>query len=149
MRKTSLVLAISSLALCAGMQDPAAADRKAVERAVLDYVEGIYDVKPEWIERSVHPRLAKIGYARRGGDSYTEMVMSYEELMRLAGSYNAQGRVPADAPKQVQVLDLLDQTASAKLTAVWGIDYMHLAKFDGRWQIIQVLWQTPPPAGTN
>ena len=47
--------------------------------------------------------------------------------------------------KQVAVLDVLDQTASAKVVAMWGIDYMHLAKYDGRWQIINILWQAHPP----
>jgi hypothetical protein len=43
------------------------------------------------------------------------------------------------------VLDVLDQTASAKIVAMWGIDYMHLAKYDGRWQIINIVWQAHPP----
>ena len=141
----ALLAAIAIAAVAAAMQDPMAGERKAVERAVLDYVEGIYEVKPELIERGVHPRLAKIGYARRAGETYVESEMSYEQLVRLAGAYNAEGRIPADAPKTIQVLDVLDQTASAKLTAFWGIDYMHLAKFDGQWKIIQVLWQTSPP----
>ena len=29
-------------------------------------------------------------------------------------------------------------------TAAWGIDYMHLAKYDGTWKI-DILWQEPPP----
>jgi hypothetical protein len=28
---------------------------------------------------------------------------------------------------------------------LWGIDYMHLAKYDGRWQIINIVWQAHPP----
>jgi hypothetical protein len=42
------------------------------------------------------------------------------------------------------VLDVLDQTAVAKVTAQWGIDYMHLAKYDGRWKIINIVWQAHP-----
>jgi hypothetical protein len=57
--------------------------------------------------------------------------------------------VPKDAKKEIVIYDVSDQTASAKLTAHWGIDYMHLAKFDGKWKITDILWQTPPPAGTN
>lgn len=41
--------------------------------------------------------------------------------------------------------DVQDQTASAKLTAWWGTDYLLLAKEKGRWMIIAVLWQSPPP----
>ncbi|HJQ67701.1 MAG TPA: nuclear transport factor 2 family protein [Blastocatellia bacterium] len=25
------------------------------------------------------------------------------------------------------------------------MDYMHLAKYDGKWMIVNILWQTPPP----
>ncbi|MCZ6837504.1 MAG: nuclear transport factor 2 family protein [Planctomycetota bacterium] len=145
--KKSMMLAAASLVLCAGMQDPMASEKKAVERAVLDYVEGVYEVKPELIERSVHPQLAKIGYARRSAEGpWREIPMTFEQLVELAGSYNADGRIAEDASKKVEVLDVMDKTASAKLTAAWGIDYMHLAKYDGKWQIIHVLWQTPPAA---
>lgn len=37
---------------------------------------------------------------------------------------------------------ILDKTASAKLTAHWGVDSFHLAKIDGQWRIVQVLWQS-------
>ena len=40
---------------------------------------------------------------------------------------------------------MLDQTASAKVAALWGIDYMQLAKSHGRWQIINIVWQAHPP----
>jgi hypothetical protein len=50
---------------------------------------------------------------------------------------------PATAPKKVELLDLLDQTAAVKVTAWWGTDYMLLAKYDGRWMISHVLWQSP------
>jgi len=40
------------------------ADREGVKMAVLDYVEGLYLVQPERIERSVSKNLAKIGYWR-------------------------------------------------------------------------------------
>ena len=44
-----------------------------------------------------------------------------------------------------QVLDVMDMTASVKLTAHWGIDHMHLLKKKGRWKIVQILWQSHPP----
>ena len=40
--------------------------------------------------------------------------------------------------------DVLNQTAAAKLTAMWGVDYMHLAKYDGKWKIVNILWQETP-----
>ncbi len=121
------------------------AEREAVRQAVLDYVEGIYEVNPGRIERSVHPQLMKRGFfVKRGETAYSSDVMTFRQLVELAGNYNKNGRVPKNAPKEVVVFDVSDQTASAKLTAVWGIDYIHLAKYDGKWKFINVLWQTPP-----
>ena len=120
-------------------------EEEGVRAAVLDYVEGVYEVDPSRIERSVHPELRKLGFYRRGADSPYQMApMTFEQLVGLAANYNKDGRVPADAPKDVILLDVLDQTASVKLVASWGIDYMHLAKYDGRWKIINVLWQSHP-----
>lgn len=121
-------------------------EREAVKQAVLDYVEGIYEVDHKRIERSVHPELAKRGFfVKKGETAYTGTPMTFAQLVELAKTYNKGGRVPKDAPKEVVIYDVLDQTASAKLTAVWGIDYMHLAKYDGKWMIVNILWQTPPP----
>ena len=136
------VLAIATTAIGAGRIEQNA-DRKAVERAVLDYVEAIYEVKPELVDRGVHREMAKRGFSRGQDGSYRESTMTFDQLRTLAQRWNAQGRVdPKTARKEVVVLDLLDQTASVKLSASWGVDYMHLAKYDGEWKIVNVLWQT-------
>ena len=141
----SLVLLLSAVPVAA--QQEANADREAVRQAVLDYVEGIYNVQPERIERSVSPNLAKMGFYRpptetayRPGRS-----MAFQQLVEIARTYNKEGKQRKDAPKEIQIFDVLDQTATVKLTAEWGIDYMHLAKMDGKWLIVNVLWQSHPP----
>jgi len=137
------VAAMAATVIGAGHAEQTA-DRKAVERAVLDYVEAIYEVKPELVDRSVHRELAKRGYMRGEDGTYREAPMTFAQLRTLAERWNSQGRVDAKtARKEVVVLDLLDQTASAKLTASWGTDYMHLAKYNGEWKIVNILWQTP------
>ena len=139
---TVLLLAASTLALNA---DASRSDVAAVRAAVLDYVEGIYEVAPERIERSVHPELAKVGWGRDREGNYTEYPMTQQQLVDLAARYNKAGRVAEDAPKEVEIFEVLDKTATIKLTAEWGVDYMHLVKLDGRWMIRNVLWQSHPP----
>lgn len=140
-----------------GMQDPVRKappgpaatphpERAAVVRAGMDYVEAIYDVKPELIVRSVHPELSKFGFYKRGADQpYHGSAMTFEQLKKLAGNWNESGkRANAESVKKVEVLDLMDQTAVLKVTAVWGVDHMQLGKFDGKWQIRNILWQSLP-----
>lgn len=130
-----------------GMGDPPADEKKAVERAVLDYCESVYDMKPELIERSVHPRLHKFGFYRPASDKpYVEAPCTYEDLIQLAKVWNKDGRFGSNPRKEVQVFEVLDRTAAAKVVGEWGIDYIHLAKYDGQWKIMQVLWQSHPNA---
>ncbi|MEX2271883.1 MAG: nuclear transport factor 2 family protein [Vicinamibacterales bacterium] len=154
MKRFSLVaLAVvlaAPVAIGAGRQSQAA-DREAVRQAALDYVEGIYNVEPARLERSVHPDMIKRGYYRkeRGAD-FTFAPMTREQLMTLAANWNKDKKRPIDTyPKEVVVFEVLNQTASAKVVAMWGVDYMHLAKHDGRWKILNIVWQEPPPAGTG
>jgi hypothetical protein len=120
--------------------------RDAIERAILDYVGAAYDVNPALAERSVHPTLAKRGFIQQDGQ-YVEHPMTFDELVEVVKTFNQGGKIPPDAPKKVTIYEILDQTASARLEAWWGIDYIHLAKFDGKWMIVNVLWQTFPAAG--
>ncbi len=123
-----------------------AADHEAVRAAVLDYVEGVYNVDPARIERSVHPKLAKIGFYRSPADPTYRPGngMTYDGLIEVAKTWNKSGKLRKDAPKEITVFEVLDQVATAKLVAEWGIDYFHLAKFDGKWLIVNVIWQSPP-----
>lgn len=121
-------------------------ERERVRQAVLDYVEGVYQVEPARIERSVHPNLSKHGYWReKGKDGYATGKMSFAELVEVSKTWNKSGKLPKDAPKEITIFDVQDQTASAKLVAAWGTDYFHLAKYEGKWMIVNVLWQSPPP----
>ena len=119
-------------------------EREAVKQAVLDYVEALYEADPTRIERSIHRDLFKLGFERDKDGAYKPYRMTYQELYDLAARWNKTGRIPKNSKKEIVVYDVADQTASAKLTAMWGIDYLHLAKFDGKWMITDILWQTPP-----
>lgn len=120
-------------------------DEKAVRQAALDYVEGVYEVNPSKIERSIHADLVKRGFfVKKGETAYSPHSMTFAELVELSKNYNKKGNLAKDAPKEAIVYEVSDQTASAKVKAIWGIDYLHLAKYDGKWKIINILWQSPP-----
>ena len=72
--------------------------------------------------------------------------MNYEQLHKLAASWNVDNKqnVGAKTPKKVDVLDVLDKTATAKLTAHWGIDYFQLEKIEEKWMIRHIMWQAHP-----
>jgi hypothetical protein len=126
-------------------------DKELVYAAIEDYVDGLYLVQPDRIKKSVHPNLTKKGFWRPKDKTLyePESTMTFQELVDLAATWNAKGRLPKDAPKKIEVFDVQDQTALGKLTAAWGTDYFQLAKYDGRWMIVNILWQSHPPKGNG
>jgi hypothetical protein len=122
------------------------ADRSDVRRAVQDYVEGFYDGDTAKLVRSVRPEVYKYGFWRpRDSTSYVGEQMKYDEFLSYARRVKQNNRpAPASAPRKIEVYDVQNMTASAKLTASWGTDYLLLGKYDGQWMISHVLWQSPP-----
>ena len=122
-------------------------DEKGVRGAIQDYVEGLYQVDSTRIERSVDSTLRKLGYWYNPKDStYRDnLYMSYNSLVSLAARWNKDGsQVDENSPKTIEIYDINSKTASAKLTAEWGIDYFHLGKVNGQWKIFNVIWQSMP-----
>lgn len=139
-----LVLASLVLASMAGAAEPT--DEDAIKQAVLNYVNSVYEVKPDLIDESVHSKLQKVGYApKKEGSGYREMWMTHEELKELTVHWNKDGHIdPATAKREIKILDKLDQTAVVRLDAEWGVDFIHLAKDGDKWMIMNVIWQTYP-----
>lgn len=121
-------------------------DEESINLAVMDYVNAIYEVKPELVDKSVHDKLQKVGFVpKKDGGGYREMWMTKDELRELAVHWNQDGSVdPATAKAEVKIVVQLDQIAAVRLDAEWGIDFIQLAKIKGTWMIINVVWQTYP-----
>lgn len=120
-------------------------DKELVQAAIEDYVDGIYNVQPDRIKKSVHPELVKKGYwkGKDKADYAYDGIMTFDQLVKLAETWNAKGWLAKDAPKKIDIYDVQDQTACGKLTAYWGTDYFQLAKVEGKWMIMNILWQGP------
>jgi len=120
-------------------------DREAVRRAALDYVEGFYEGDTAKLVRAFRPEMYKYGFWRDSTGRYAGERMTFAEAVEYARKVKARNRaVDPKWPKQVDIFEVQDQTAAAKVTAWWGTDYLLLGKYDGAWQIAHVMWQGPP-----
>ena len=139
-----LLAAALTLATAERIHAQTAADSAAIRAASLDYIEGFYEGDSTKMLRSIRPSVYKYGYAR-DSSGYRGMQMAWPQFLAYARRVKESGRrAPATAVKQVQLLDVLDQTAAVKVTATWGIDYLLLAREGDRWMITHVLWQSAP-----
>lgn len=122
-----------------------------VEAAILDYVEALYLVDSSRIIKSVDTNMRKIGYWYNPKEkSYRDnLEMTHEQLVRLAARWNSDyDQADENSPKEIEIFDINSKTASAKLTATWGIDLFHLGKVDNQWKIVNVMWQSQPEEET-
>lgn len=122
-------------------------DEKLVKAAITDYVEGLYLADSKRIEKSVDPTMRKIGYWYNSEEkAYRDnLSMTYEQLVKLASNWNKNGnRADKNTVKKIEIYDVNTKTASAKLTAAWGVDYFHLSKVNDQWKIMNVIWQSIP-----
>lgn len=118
-----------------------------VRQACFNYIDTFYKADTTLAYQSIHPSLQKRGFSfdQKSGSYSKQLEMPFPALIRLAKTWNKDGkRANGQSPREVAVFEVADKTASAKVTAVWGIDYIHLMKENGRWMIVNVLWQSPP-----
>jgi Putative lumazine-binding len=144
MHKTSLCLIITAFSISSFAQT----QQELVTNAVKDYVDAFYYGDSSKIHQSIARNVVKYGYYMpKGKTIYEGEPMSFREMIDYATGVKKRGVSPnvEKFPKKIEVFDVLDQTASAKLTAWWGTDYLLLAKLNNRWMITHVLWQSPPP----
>jgi len=121
-----------------------AADSSGIRQAALDYIEGYYEGNAERMARAVHPELAKriVNVDERGRYRLGQMsAMTLVEGTRAGGGKDTPA---AERRKDVTIYDIYQNAASAKIYASGWVDYLHLAKWNGRWVIINVLWELHP-----
>jgi len=120
--------------------------KEEITSACLNYLEGFYEGDTVKLMRSLKPTLYKFGYwkdknsGKYGPDEY----MTYRQALDYAKNVQAKKHfAKAGSPKKIEVLDIQNTIAAAKVTAWWGIDYILLSKQDDKWMIEQVLWEGP------
>ena len=147
MKRTLLTL-IASAALLPLAHAQSPEDTAAIKATALDYIEGWYEGNAERMERALHPDLAKrIVEKKRGSDELVLDNMDAKSLIAATAKGGGKNTPPEKQQKDVTILDVYENAASVKVVASGWIDYMQMAKWNGRWVIINVLWEMKPKAG--
>ncbi len=135
-----LVSAVRLLPLVAAAQT--AADSAAIRGAALDYIEGWYTGDAVRMERALHPELAKrILMANQNEPGKHFMHMTADQLIDGARRGGGSDSPAEEQRKEVKILDIFRGTASVRVDAQTWVDYLHVAKDNDGWVIINVLWE--------
>ena len=147
MRTRLLLLAVVVAALFnpAPGRAQTAADSAAIRATALDYIDGWYAADGARMERALHPELAKRNvFSDPSGRS---RLIQMSAMTLVQGTRNGGGATIPAAQRvdSVKILDIYGGAASVRVRAATWIDYMHMAKFNGQWRILNVLWENDPP----
>ena len=141
--KTTIIAILCFFTLSIQAQDQ---NKEGVKKACLNYIEGFYEGDTNKLKASLQPTLNKFGFWKNKDTNEYRQVphMSFDQALAYAQKVLDNKEFPkADAPKKVDVLDVGQSIASAKVTAWWGIDYILLSKRGDVWMIEQVIWEGP------
>ncbi|MAQ76567.1 MAG: hypothetical protein CL613_09570 [Aquimarina sp.] len=143
MKKIVLLFGVFFFIISFSIQGQTQKDSLEIEQVALDYIESQHNVKPEQFERAAHPRMVKRTFwmNKKSGKEYLRETFT-DAMILLAETYNQdKDKFPANPKKEVIILDIFDKIASVKLIADDWVDYMHIVKLNGKWQLVNVLWQ--------
>lgn len=120
------------------------ADRDGITRTALNYAEGWYEGNADKMESALSPDLAKriVRTNAQGQSSLGQM--SAMTLVQVVRTGEGKQTPKGEQQKDVTILDMLTSSATVKLEMRDWIDYLHIGKMNGKWVIINVLWEPKP-----
>jgi predicted lipid-binding transport protein (Tim44 family) len=117
-------------------------DLAGIRQAAMDYMQGWYEGDVERMRRCLHPELAKRAIRRdpRTGEERFRHVSKdlIVDLTRQGGGSD----VPAEKRYyETTILDVYGEIACAKAESYEYVDYLHLARCEGKWLVVNVLFE--------
>ncbi len=137
----TLIILLATSVLSMAQAD---AERDAIKRTALNYAEGWYEGNAEKMESALHPDLAK--RIVRTNDKGQSGLSQMSAMSLVQGTRAGSGKQTpvAEQQKDVTILDVLGGAATVKLEMRDWVDYMHVGKSNGKWVIVNVLWELKP-----
>jgi len=117
----------------------------AIRQAALDYMEGWYEGNPDRMERSLHSDLAKrsvVSLPKTGREVLDHL--SADMMIEYTRGGGGKEKISGKPQIDVRILDMAQSIASLKVTSPHYTDYLQIAKLNGEWKIVNVLWNRRP-----
>jgi putative lumazine-binding protein len=120
-------------------QEVTADDLASIERAATDYIEAWLTGDADRMADCLHPDLTKrsiVNDATSGRPSVD--AMTHRDMVE-ATQVGRGTTLPRDF--EVTIENAFRNIATARLDSARYVDFLHIARFEGRWRIVNVLWE--------
>ena len=118
-------------------------DSLEIKRISLGYLIALQDLKPELMREVMNDSLNKIsiGWNRETKKEYARATTK-TEMIDFATSWNKSNtKFPFNPTNNITILDIYNRIANVKLVSDNWVEYLHLIKLDGKWSIVNLIWQ--------
>jgi len=130
---------------CAQGQANVEGEKAAIREAVLNYIGGWYEANPARMEKALDAELVK-RYVEKSPTGKSILISIGARAMVDYTRAGGGSKTPKEKRQnEVTILDASGGIATAKALSADYIDYLHLAKIDGQWKIVNVLWESRHP----
>jgi len=140
-KKTFLFALIISAFFLSSVHSQTKEDSLAIKNTAMNYIIGYYEGDSARMEKALHPELAKRIIRtdpQAGRLTFNQMsALTLINITKAGGGKN----IPEDQRIfEFKILDITGNNASVRTTAKGFFDYIHMAKWNGEWKIVNVLW---------
>lgn len=114
-----------------------------IRRVSLNYLIALQRLDPTLMNEIMSDSLNKmtLGYDRLLRKQVPKRT-TRQQMMNYAKTWNKSGAMfPPNPSNEVEILDIYDRMASVRLVSDNWVEYLHLLKIDGQWEIQNLLWQ--------
>ena len=131
------------------------ADIDGIIQSITDYMEPWYGAGHEKLVDAIHPTIVKRKfYSISETGVFVLRQVNAHQLIEIAKDSSTHPQKPvSEWRNDITIFDVFQNIATAKSVGATWTDFIHLAKLDGRWQIMHILFENPhddvPPVNTN
>jgi len=121
----------------------AAQDSAAIKQKSLGYLKALQQLDPILMDEVMNDSLNKvtIGYDRKAKEEFAKPT-TRDQMIAFAEDWNQSNmKFPPVPNNQVKILGIYNRIASVELISDNWVEYLHLLKLDGKWEIINLIWQ--------
>ena len=122
------------------MEDIKVADNTGIYQAVTDYYEGWYTPNARQMSECLHKDFVKRTIKQDATEKEYLLHLTKDIMVDETSKGGGSGSPSEKKNWTITILDSYEEIASVKVASGEYMEYIHLAKQDGQWQIVNVLY---------
>jgi len=118
-------------------------DSLEIRKKSLGYLKALQQLDPILMDEVMNDSLNKvtIGY-NRAVKKEIARATTRDQMIAFAEDWNKSNtKFPPSPNDQVTILSIYNRIASVKLVSDNWVEYLHLIRLDGKWEIVNLIWQ--------